>query len=135
MSASQTFALASATYDEELTMSYAGNAMAISPTANDAELIRGCKAVLAADVAFHAACNAGQDDDVIRMHAHHRQALIASLLARPAQTSKGAKAKADVVSVLYDWPNADGAESRDDLIASLLSTLGAPAAERFATAG
>jgi hypothetical protein len=116
-------------------MFYDVSAMAISPTANDAELIRACKAVLAADLAFHAACNTGQDDGVIRLHAHHRQALIAPLLAMPAQTSEGARAKANVVSALYDWPNADDAESRDDLIGSLVSSLSTPAAQRLATAG
>lgn len=116
-------------------MSHDANATAASSTANDDELIRVCKAVLAADVAFHVACNTGQDDDVIRMCAQHRQALIAPLLAMHAQTPQGARAKANVVSALYDWPNADEAETRDDLIASLVSTLGIAAAERFATAG
>jgi hypothetical protein len=114
-------------------MSYDASATVTSWTASDAELLRVCEAVLAADVAFHAACNTGQDDDVIRLRAQHRQALIAPLLAMHARTSEGARAKADVVSALYDWPNADEAESRDDLIASLVSALGA-VVERFATA-
>ena|ERR1700759_2709634 len=113
-------------------MSYDGSARATSWTANDAELLRVCEAVLAADVAFHAACNTGQDDDVIRLRAQHRQALIAPLLAMHARTPEGIKAKADVVSALYDWPNADEAESRDDLIVSLVSALGI-VVERFAT--
>ena len=95
-------------------MSYDSRATAASST-DDTELLQACKAVLAADVAFHVACNTGQDDDVIRMCAEHRQALIAPLLAMHAQ---GARAKANVVSALYDWPSADEAETRDDLIAS-----------------
>jgi hypothetical protein len=67
---------------------------------------------------------------VIRMCAEHRQALIAPLLAMHAQ---GARAKANVVSALYNWPNADEAETRDDLIALLVSALGIVAAERFTT--
>ena len=99
-------------------MSYDSRATAASST-DDAELLQACKAVLAADVAFHAACNTDQDADVIRMRAHHRQALIAPLLAMCARTAEGARAKANVVSALYDWPDADAAESRDTLIASL----------------
>jgi hypothetical protein len=98
-------------------MSYDSRATAASST-DDTELLQACKAVLAADVAFHAACNTDQDDDVIRMCAQHRQALITPLLAMHAQTPQGASAKANVVSALYDWPSADEAETRDDLIAS-----------------
>lgn len=115
-------------------MSYDSSATATSWTANDAELLRVCEAVLAADVAFHAACNTNQDGAVVRMRAQHRQALIAPLLALHAQTPEGIRAKADVVSALYDWPNADEAESHADLIASLVSALGI-VAERIATAG
>jgi hypothetical protein len=103
-------------------MSYNGSATA-ALSANDDALLRICKAVLAADVAFHAACNTGQDDDVIRMRAQHRQALIAPLLATHAQTPEGMSVKTDVISALYDWPDADEAESRNDLIASLVSAL------------
>jgi hypothetical protein len=116
-------------------MSYDSSATVATSTADEAELIRACKAVLAADVAFHTACNTGQADDVIRMHAHHRQAVIAPLLAMHAQTPQGASAKANVVSALYDWPDADDAERRDDLIASLAATLSTPATGRFATTG
>lgn len=97
----------------------------------DADLIQTCNAVMQADAAFRAACEAGDDAKADALSIR-RADLLQPVPTTGAATQEGVRAKAGVVAALYDWPAPGDADGRDVMIASLLRDLGAIVPAGFA---